>query len=126
MSKDPQSRKWQITVNNPVEKGFDHERIKNELKKLKSAIYWCMADEIGLKQETPHTHIYIACTSGVKFSRLCNIFCYYPKKKYKVKKVWQKKKAKSKKKYKKNKKYFKTTAAHFESAYASSQMNTAI
>ena len=31
MAKDSQSRKWQITVNNPVEKGYTHERIREIL-----------------------------------------------------------------------------------------------
>ena len=73
-NKDPQGRKWQLTLNNPIEKGFSHERIKIELDKLKSAIYWCMADEIGADEETPHTHIFIAFSSAVRFSTLKNLF----------------------------------------------------
>lgn len=74
MSKDPQARRWQITVNNPTAKGFDHERIKTEMDKLKSVVYWCMADEQGLEEQTPHTHIYLACSSPVRFSTLKNLF----------------------------------------------------
>lgn len=73
MPKDPQSRKWQLTINNPIEKGFDHDNIKNTLQKLKSNIYWCMADEVG-EENTPHTHIYIACSSPVRFSTIKNLF----------------------------------------------------
>jgi len=73
-SKDPGGRKWQITINNPVEKGFTHERIKEELDKLTSTVYWCMADEIGNEEETPHTHLFIAFSSSVRFSTLKNRF----------------------------------------------------
>lgn len=70
---DPEGRKWQITINNPIEKGFDHERIKIELDTIKPAIYWCLADEIG-KEGTPHTCIFLACSSAVRFSRLKRLF----------------------------------------------------
>lgn len=74
MKKDPQGRKWQLTFNNPIEKGFTHERIKEELDKLKSVVYWCMADEIGNEEETHHTHLFIAFSSAVRFSTLKNLF----------------------------------------------------
>ena len=67
------SRKWQITINNPVEKGFDHTVIKNLLSELKSCIYWCLCDEIG-ENGTYHTHIYLACSNAVRFSTLKNKF----------------------------------------------------
>lgn len=73
MAQNPQSRKWQITINNPDDKDFNHERIKEELNKLKSIIYWCFADEIG-EEKTPHTHIYLVCSSPVRFSTLKNLF----------------------------------------------------
>ena len=72
--KDPKGRKWQITINNPAEKGFTHERIISELSTLKSTVYWCMADEIGAEEETPHTHIFVAFSSAVRFSTLKNHF----------------------------------------------------
>lgn len=56
MGKDTQSRKWQLTINNPVEKGYTHDFIKSILSGLTSVIYWCMADEVG-EQGTYHTHI---------------------------------------------------------------------
>lgn len=73
MPQDPQSRKWQLTINNPLEKGFDHDNIKSALHKLKSVVYWCMADEVG-EENTPHTHIYFACSSPVRFSTVKNLF----------------------------------------------------
>lgn len=66
--KDTQSRKWQITINNPIEKNYTHERIKTIIKEFKGCVYWCMSDEKGVKEETYHTHIYIVCGGAVRFS----------------------------------------------------------
>lgn len=74
MAKDSQSRKWQITINNPLEKDFTHDKIKEILQKIKSCTYYCLSDEIGNKEKTHHTHIYIACSSAVRFSTIKNRF----------------------------------------------------
>ena len=74
MSKDIQARKWQVTINNPNEKQLNHKQIRETLEKLKPAVYWCMADERGLEEKTPHTHIYIVCSSPVRFSTLKKLF----------------------------------------------------
>lgn len=63
MAKDTQSRKWQLTFNNPQDKNLDHDTIKHTLEQLKSCTFWCMADEIGLETKTPHTHIFIVLKS---------------------------------------------------------------
>ena len=69
---DSQSRKWFATINNPIDKEFTHEHIKNQLNQLKSITYFCMMDEIG-EQGTPHTHIFIhAKNSPILFSTLKN------------------------------------------------------
>ena len=73
MATDTQSRKWQLTINNPADKNLNHDEIKHQLGQLKSCIYWCMADEIG-EQGTPHTHIYIQLRSPAKFSRIKKLF----------------------------------------------------
>lgn len=61
------SRKWQLTINNPLDHGFDHDAIKAQLGKLKSLTYWCLCDEKGDECETLHTHVFFclrnACTS---------------------------------------------------------------
>lgn len=67
---DRQSLKYQLTINNPQEKGLDHETLKQILGQLKSCAYWCMADEIGLDTQTPHTHIFTAMKSRVRFSTM--------------------------------------------------------
>lgn len=59
------SRKWQITINNPIEHGFTRERIKKIMAKHNTA-YWAIVDEIGEKG-TPHVHIFIYTHSPSKF-----------------------------------------------------------
>ncbi|MCI8661546.1 MAG: replication protein [Lachnospiraceae bacterium] len=66
---DTQSRKWQITINNPAEKGYTHDFIKTTLSDMKSLIYWCMSDEIG-ENGTYHTHIFLQSRGGTRFSTL--------------------------------------------------------
>ena len=67
MLTDKQSRKWQLTINNPLEKGVTHEIIQKKLETIKSMVYYCLADESG---QTHHTHIYLVCSSAVRFSTL--------------------------------------------------------
>lgn len=67
MEKDSRSRKWQLTINNPIEKGFSHDKIKLELETMRSVVYWCMSDEIGASG-TYHTHIYIHGREAIRFS----------------------------------------------------------
>lgn len=69
MAKDSQSRKWQLTINNPVEKGYTHERIHQIVDGMKSVIYWCMSDEIG-ENGTYHTHVYLHGRGGIRFSTI--------------------------------------------------------
>lgn len=71
---DRQSRKYQLTINNPAEKGLDHEAIKKSLEQLTACSYYCMADEIGLETQTPHTHVYVALRNATRFSRLKRLF----------------------------------------------------
>lgn len=57
MDKDSRTRKWQITINNPADKGFSHDKIVEILSGMKSLIYYCVSDEIG-EAGTYHTHIF--------------------------------------------------------------------
>lgn len=36
---DKQSRKWQLTINNPQDKGLDHDALKKALEEFKSLVY---------------------------------------------------------------------------------------
>lgn len=67
---DSTSRKWQITINNPVEKGYTHDEIKQRISALKNVGYWCMCDEVGNKEHTYHTHVFIYRPSPIRFSKL--------------------------------------------------------
>lgn len=71
---DTQSRKWQITINNPLDKQLDHQAIRDNLAQLKSCVYWCMANEVGLENKTPHTHVYLHLKSPARFSRIKKLF----------------------------------------------------
>lgn len=61
------STNWLITINQPQEKGFTHEKIK-EILFTHSIDYWCMCDEIGAKGDKPHTHLYIYKKTQIRFS----------------------------------------------------------
>ncbi len=79
MTNDSRSRKWQITINNPANKGYTHDKIKECLALFTNCLYWCMSDEVGLETHTPHTHVFIACSGAVRFSTLQNRFpeCHF-------------------------------------------------
>lgn len=72
--KDTQSRKYLLTINNPSEKGYSHDKLKEIISGMKSVVYWCMADEIGLEEETPHTHVFLCSKNSVRFSTMRNRF----------------------------------------------------
>jgi len=64
--KDTQSNYYQLTINNPLEKGLAHKEITGTLvKKFKTVTYFCMADEQG---STYHTHVFVCFSSRVRFS----------------------------------------------------------
>ena len=52
-----QSRKFQITINNPHDCGMTHDVILDRAALFHPA-YFCMADEIG-EQGTYHTHVFL-------------------------------------------------------------------
>ena len=65
--KNVQRNAFQLTINNPVEYGYTHEKIKETLiMNFTTLKYFCMADEIG-GQGTYHTHIYVVFSSRVRW-----------------------------------------------------------
>ncbi|WP_312939588.1 hypothetical protein [Oscillibacter sp.] len=73
MKKDTRHRKYQLTINNPDE-DWTHDKIRAALDEMQLK-YWCMADEIGLKEETPHTHVFfVAKTAAIRFSTVKGLF----------------------------------------------------
>lgn len=69
MPRKPSSRKFQLTINNPADHGYTHERIRTTLSEFSGALYWCMCDEVG-EQGTPHTHVYVVFKSSTMFDTL--------------------------------------------------------
>ena len=66
MAKDTRSRKYQLTINNPIEHDFSHDKIK-EILLESNPLYFCLCDEKG---ETYHTHIYVCYENAVYFSTM--------------------------------------------------------
>ncbi len=73
MPSKPSARKYQLTINNPVDHGYSHEKIRSILDQFPSLEYWCMCDEIGEKG-TPHTHVYVAFSNSVMFDTMHSRF----------------------------------------------------
>lgn len=73
MKKNTQARKYQLTINNPKEKGLDHDSLQKSLLSLKSLRYFCMSDEIG-ENKTYHVHMFVIFSNAKLFSTLKNRF----------------------------------------------------
>lgn len=67
-------RKWQLTFNDPIPKGWTHEAIKLKLAEFKNVIYWCMSDETGIESGLFHTHLYLVLKNCVLVSTIHNRF----------------------------------------------------
>ena len=88
-SNDPQSSKWQLTLNSTdrpatdkegntilneegIQLIYDHETIIGILNSNFTTLqYWCMSDEKGTNY---HTHLYICFSSRVRFSKIKRAF----------------------------------------------------
>ncbi len=70
MTEKSRARKYQLTINNPVEKEFTHEKIFSVVNQMNWE-YFCMCDE---ENETYHTHIFICFKNAVSFDRLKKLF----------------------------------------------------
>ena len=68
MSKNKQSRKYLLTINNPKEHGLTHVEIKKRLL-LSNPRYFCMTDEIG-ENGTYHTHVFSYFHSPIRWSTI--------------------------------------------------------
>ena len=63
---------YQVTINEPLEKGYTHKEIIDILRNnFKTLTYFCMADEQGARF---HTHIFVVFSSRVRFSMLKRYF----------------------------------------------------
>lgn len=70
MARTTAYRKYQLTINNPTEHGFDHDTIKGIITELSGCVYWCLCDEIGGDSGTYHTHVYMAFQNPKEFSAI--------------------------------------------------------
>ncbi len=71
-TKDTQSRKWLLTINNPQDYELDTNGIIDRLQRS-NPHYFCFASEIATTG-TPHMHIYIFSHNPIRFSTLKNRF----------------------------------------------------
>lgn len=70
-----QSRKWMVTINNPLDHGFTHDAIIALMSGVRGqSLYWCMCDEEGDECETLHTHIFIYRSSPFTARQIDNLF----------------------------------------------------
>lgn len=65
---DPQSKKWQLTINNPKSCGLDRYCLLDTLSQL-PLDYFALCDEVGASG-TPHTHIFLNAHSNLRFSTI--------------------------------------------------------
>ena len=69
---DTQALMYQLTINDPLGKGYTHECIFEIFhRNFKTLVYLCMADEKGALF---HTHIFVIFSSRVRFSMIKRYF----------------------------------------------------
>ena len=73
MQDNSQSRKYQLTINNPEKCGFCRDVILEALTAM-SLDYFCISDEIA-STGTPHTHIFIYSKAPIRFYTIQKRFC---------------------------------------------------
>ncbi len=78
---DDQHRKYMLTIQDPINKGYSHDIIRDILHSLK-VDYFCMADEVATTG-MPHTHVFCyrhtairAKTIRTKFADVHYDYCY--------------------------------------------------
>ena len=69
MPRSKSTRKYLLTINNPIDNGYSHERLRTILSEFSGVQYWCLCDEVG-EQGTPHTHIYVVFKNCVMFETM--------------------------------------------------------
>lgn len=71
-SRNTRSRKYLLTINNPLEHKETHDSIVSKLKKYRYQ-YIAMCDETG-HQGTYHTHVYVKYENAIQFSTIKALF----------------------------------------------------
>lgn len=67
-------RKWQITMNNPLNHGQTDEWINEAIAQLPGVTYYCMSKEIGAETGTPHIHLFLFAPNNISKARLKRVF----------------------------------------------------
>lgn len=71
---DKQRTQFMLTINNPLDHGYDHDTIKEIIKtKFRHTVFFCMADEVA-ETGTPHTHLYILLGKKKRWSAVQKAF----------------------------------------------------
>ena len=66
-----QAKCWFLTCSNYTDHGYDYDNIPSILQsKFKTLVYYAMCKEVSRTTSTPHIHLYIACSSNIRFSML--------------------------------------------------------
>lgn len=73
-SDDSRSRKWQITINNPEDKGFTTEKIREVIESVNSIQYAVWSFEVGGETGTRHVHIFLYSVNPLRFSKILKEF----------------------------------------------------
>lgn len=68
------SRKWLLTCNNPDKHGWDYTKIESSFSEFKGFQYACWCTEKGLKEETPHYHLFLHFNSAVTDDKIHRVF----------------------------------------------------
>lgn len=69
----PESREYQLTIDNPKDHNFDLEKIKDIIHKGAKYRYFCMSAE-QTKEGMYHIHFYIVFTNNVRWNTMKNKF----------------------------------------------------
>lgn len=73
MNNSCRKTKYLLTINNPEEHGLDRTTLITKCRELDPR-YFCMSDEIGLEEKTPHTHIFIIFYNPRSFNTIKKTF----------------------------------------------------
>lgn len=74
MKDNTQSRKYQLTINNPRNVDITSDMAYQILMEKLSLDYFCLAEEIGNETHTLHMHIILYSHAPIRFSTIKNIF----------------------------------------------------
>ena len=66
-------RKYLITINNPEKHNLTRDIIIDMLEN-KPYTYWCLSEEIGAQEQTPHIHVFIYHENQIKLKTIKNLF----------------------------------------------------